>query len=88
MRDLPHTASPSASQPQASTLLSTAIAFGMTMTLLQTVGLVGIVKMKWPEYMEPLMDFDPCFETLQIDCWGLLGFWHSQIKCGTVNVEQ
>ena len=42
---------------QASTLLSTAIAFGMTMTLLQTVGLVGIVKMKWPPYIEPLMDF-------------------------------
>ena len=70
---------------QASTLLSTAIAFGMTMTLLQTVGLVGIVKMKWPDYLQPLMDFDPCYDTLQINC---LGCWHPEIKYGTVNVEQ
>jgi len=63
---------------KASTLLSTAIAFGMTMTLLQTVGLVGIVKMKWPEYMEPLMDFASLFmldlRALNLSCWGFKPF--------------
>ncbi|CAL1139055.1 unnamed protein product [Cladocopium goreaui] len=50
----------------------------MTMTLLQTVGLVGIVKMKWPEYMEPLMDFASLFmldlRALNLSCWGFKPF--------------
>ena len=50
----------------------------MTMTLLQTVGLVGIVKMKWPAYIEPLMSFASIFmldlSSLNFSCWGFMPF--------------
>lgn len=50
----------------------------MTMTLLQTVGLVGIVKMKWPAYIEPLMSFASIFmldlSSLNFTCWGFMPF--------------
>ncbi|CAK9066479.1 Protein SphX [Durusdinium trenchii] len=59
---------------KASTLLSTTVAFGMTLTLLQTVGLVGFVGMKWPPYMQSLVGFVSIFmldlEALNFDCFG------------------
>ncbi|CAJ1390644.1 unnamed protein product [Effrenium voratum] len=59
---------------KASTILSTTMAFGMTLTLLQTIGLVGLVSLDWPSYMQPLMDFVSIFmldlESLNFDCLG------------------
>eukprot|EP00439_Symbiodinium_sp_Y106_P040540 s2809_g4.t6 len=59
---------------KASTMLSTTMAFGMTLTLLQTVGLVGLVSLSWPSYMQPFLDFVSIFmldlESLNFDCVG------------------
>jgi len=60
---------------KASTMLSTTMAFGMTLTLLQTIGLVGLVSLSWPSYMQPLTDFVSIFmldlESLNFDCVGV-----------------
>eukprot|EP00438_Fugacium_kawagutii_P002375 Skav201004 [mRNA] locus=scaffold991:218176:221699:+ [translate_table: standard] len=64
---------------EASTLLSTALAFGMTMNLLQTIGLVGIVKMKWPPYIQPMVDLASIFmldiSALNFSCFGFQPAW-------------
>ena len=62
---------------KASTLLSTAIAFGMTLTLLQTVGLVGFVSMKWPSYMQGLIGFASWLEKCSVNgpLWCFFSFF-------------
>ncbi|CAE6960361.1 sphX [Symbiodinium natans] len=60
---------------KASTMLSTTMAFGMTLTLLQTIGLVGLVSLSWPSYLQPFLDFVSIFmldlESLNFDCVGV-----------------